>query len=453
MTQEVHPEVVISAPGWTGSVADIGEVVRNDATRMRSVLAPNGTQPLVFRFEALEVPSADTGHSFAYVIWKNQAAGAEIDVLVELIEGPLGGSETVIDSWTHTNIDETANLFTQTLDAGDVAGIDDASYLAGLYVRITPTQEVAATAPTVVSFDESVIPAGRVLTITGTNFVNGATSVWFGSTEVPAGSVTFNSATEIEVAVPAIVPGTYTVEAETADGLSTNGEQITVPALVRNIIAATPPAAHIEDTGNTTSYAGAATEALSAYARVLAWIANADADTAETASLSGWGLTWTQRETLEYQPGGVGTFHRLSLFTTTTGVGGASADELTVTFSENQTGLIAEVVEYVFSPACPFVPNIVQDEVHSANTTTADGTPHVETLAALGPNPAVGAAFVLPRNGPSLTPDSGWTNNLDRGIATPNHGLALLGAIGTTDNTPGGSWVGSTFIAIGVEVG
>ena len=71
---------------------------------------------------------------------------------------------------------------------------------------------------------------GTVVTLTGSGFVTGATSVTFGGTTIPAGSVTFVSTTAIKVTSPAHGAGTVTVKATTAGGTSGSGEHFTYEA-------------------------------------------------------------------------------------------------------------------------------------------------------------------------------------------------------------------------------
>ena len=57
-----------------------------------------------------------------------------------------------------------------------------------------------------------------MVTLTGTGFVTGATTVTFGGTTIPAHTVTFDSTTQIKVTSPAHAAGTVTVKVTTAGG-------------------------------------------------------------------------------------------------------------------------------------------------------------------------------------------------------------------------------------------
>ena len=80
-----------------------------------------------------------------------------------------------------------------------------------------------------------------MVTLTGTNFVSGATTVTFGGTVIPAGSVTFVSTTKIKVTSPSHAAATVTVKATTAGGTSASGKHFTYEA-VPTITKVTPGA-------------------------------------------------------------------------------------------------------------------------------------------------------------------------------------------------------------------
>ena len=79
-----------------------------------------------------------------------------------------------------------------------------------------------------------------MVTITGTGFVSGATTVTFGGTP-PQGSVTFVSTTRSRSGPPAHAAGTVTVKATTAGGTSASGSHFTYEA-VPTITKVTPSA-------------------------------------------------------------------------------------------------------------------------------------------------------------------------------------------------------------------
>ncbi len=81
----------------------------------------------------------------------------------------------------------------------------------------------ASTPPTITAMAPESAPTtgGSTITITGTNFVSGGTTVTFGS--VPATSVTFVSSTQITAVTPAYPPGEIQVTATTSQGTSGTG--------------------------------------------------------------------------------------------------------------------------------------------------------------------------------------------------------------------------------------
>ena len=93
----------------------------------------------------------------------------------------------------------------------------------------TVTASVAAPTVTALSPVSGPVAGGTVVTITGSGFVSGATTVKFGAN---AGtSVTFVSATSIRATTPAGIAGAVTVSATTTSGTSTNVTQFTYVAV------------------------------------------------------------------------------------------------------------------------------------------------------------------------------------------------------------------------------
>ncbi|MGO9457066.1 MAG: IPT/TIG domain-containing protein [Acidimicrobiales bacterium] len=81
--------------------------------------------------------------------------------------------------------------------------------------------------PVIFSISPTTGKAGTSVTLSGSGFISGATTVTFGGTVIPAGSVTFVSGSQIKVTSPAHAAGTVTVKATTAAGTSASGEHFT----------------------------------------------------------------------------------------------------------------------------------------------------------------------------------------------------------------------------------
>ena len=100
-------------------------------------------------------------------------------------------------------------------------------------------------APTVTKVTPSAGPTGggTIVTLTGSGFVSGATTVTFGGTTIPAGSVTFVSTSKIKVSSPSHAATTVTVKASTAGGTSAGGEHFTyeVAPTVTNVTPSAGP--------------------------------------------------------------------------------------------------------------------------------------------------------------------------------------------------------------------
>ena len=114
-----------------------------------------------------------------------------------------------------------------------LGAIDSATATAGVPIPPTLTSVTPASGPA---------GGGTAVTLTGSNFLSGATTVTFGGTTIPAGSVTFVSSTEIRVSSPAHAAGPVTVTATTLGGTSGSGEQFTYQSPgAPSISAVTPP--------------------------------------------------------------------------------------------------------------------------------------------------------------------------------------------------------------------
>lgn len=92
---------------------------------------------------------------------------------------------------------------------------------------------VAAPLPSITSLSPnySHLAGGDTITITGTGFVTGSTSVTVGSNQIGAGQVTVNSATSLTFTSPASSRGSSGVAVTTPDGTSTHGGVLLYPDL------------------------------------------------------------------------------------------------------------------------------------------------------------------------------------------------------------------------------
>lgn len=110
MPQFGRPISDVTVNGWsTDSWAQIDETVASDADKTVSPTAPTTTNVLECALSTgLEDPASSTGHVMRYRYQKSAAAGAQIDLTVQLMQGA-----TVIRTDAYTNI---ANGFvTQTV--------------------------------------------------------------------------------------------------------------------------------------------------------------------------------------------------------------------------------------------------------------------------------------------------------------------------------------------------
>ena len=163
--------------------------------------------------------------------------------------GPTTGATTVTLTGTGFVSGATTVTFGGTvIPAGSVTFVSSTqikvsspSHAAGtVTVKATTTGGTSASgehfiyeaAPTITKVTPSVGPTGggTTVTITGSNFVSGATTVTFGGTVIPAGSVTFVSTSRIKVSAPSHAAATVTVKATTAGGTSGSGEHFTYEA-------------------------------------------------------------------------------------------------------------------------------------------------------------------------------------------------------------------------------
>jgi len=122
---------------------------------------------------------------------------------------------------------------------------DSVTYANGLFVSVASsgdTNRIMTSgtftpplgAPTITSFDPNEGPVGTTVTITGTNFVNGGTTVKFNDVAAPAADVTWVSATKLTVIVP---DGATTgpISVSTTGGDDTSAADFTVTEVSESI--------------------------------------------------------------------------------------------------------------------------------------------------------------------------------------------------------------------------
>jgi len=154
--------------------------------------------------------------------------------------GPLGGSTTVtvtgtnfVSGATTVNFGVTSGTNVSVLSATSLTVTSPAELANTVDITVTTAGGTSATsaadhftydaAPTVtnVSPASGVLVAGTSLTITGTNFITGATTVSFGGT--PGTNVSVSSPTSLTVTAPADSSGPVNVTVTTAGGTSATG--------------------------------------------------------------------------------------------------------------------------------------------------------------------------------------------------------------------------------------
>lgn len=116
----------------------IDEAVASDADFVQSPLAP-ASAVYVTKLSTLEDPVSSTGHTVHYRYQKDAAAGAQIDLVVELRQDYVSevSQGTLIASWTHNNI---ANGFVQANQALTGPQADAITDYGNLYLRKVFTQ-------------------------------------------------------------------------------------------------------------------------------------------------------------------------------------------------------------------------------------------------------------------------------------------------------------------------
>ena len=137
-TDTVNEGYTDQAGGSTTIYTTIDETTFDDADYVRSALAPTN-DVYVTKLTNIEDPLVSTGHVLRYRYRKDSAAGAQIDLTVQLRQGYVSevSQGTLIATQSHTNIAETATAAAYTLSGAEADAITD---YTSLYVRFVSNQ-------------------------------------------------------------------------------------------------------------------------------------------------------------------------------------------------------------------------------------------------------------------------------------------------------------------------
>lgn len=116
--------------------ASIDEVTASDADYIQSANDP-ASDVCIVKLSSLSDPASSTDHIVRYRIAKNDAAAASVSVTVSLTQG-TGATETVIASWSHTDIPGDATTHSQTLTTAQADAITDYADLYLKFSAVTP---------------------------------------------------------------------------------------------------------------------------------------------------------------------------------------------------------------------------------------------------------------------------------------------------------------------------
>lgn len=145
MAQFARPDADITDGNWiksTGGNTDlytmIDETPFDDADYIESGLAPS-TNAVAVRLSDVVDPVSSADHVVRYRYGKDAAAGAQIDVVVQLRMGYTGegGMGTLIHAETHTNVAAGFTAGSFTLSGAEADAITD---YTDLQIRITANQ-------------------------------------------------------------------------------------------------------------------------------------------------------------------------------------------------------------------------------------------------------------------------------------------------------------------------
>ena len=137
-TDTTNESYTDQAGGAVTIYTTIDEVVADDADFIRSAVTPT-SDVYVTKLTSVTDPGLSTGHVVRYRYSKDAAAGAQIDLTVELRQDYVNEASqgTLIHSQPHTNIGEawTAGTFTLTGPEADAI-----TAYASLYLRMVCNQ-------------------------------------------------------------------------------------------------------------------------------------------------------------------------------------------------------------------------------------------------------------------------------------------------------------------------
>jgi hypothetical protein len=133
MSQVLRPANDVNNQGWTPvpAYAQVDEAVVDDSDKVSSPQAPINSI-LEVGFSAGSDPVSSSNHVVQYRIQKDQPGGAQVNVTVALMQGG-----TTIATWTHNDLANGWQTFTQTLSGAQADAITN---YAALSLRITATQ-------------------------------------------------------------------------------------------------------------------------------------------------------------------------------------------------------------------------------------------------------------------------------------------------------------------------
>ncbi|MUH52218.1 MAG: hypothetical protein F2789_13520, partial [Actinobacteria bacterium] len=200
-----------------------------------TVTTPGGTSTNVVSFTYLVAPTVT-----ALSPTSGTAAGGTVVTITGT--GFVSGATTVkFGANAATNVTfVSATSITATAPAGTAGAAQvTATTTNGTSTNAVSFTYVAAPTVTLLSPTSGPVAGGTVVTITGTGFVSGGTTVKFGA--ATSATVTFVSATSVTAVAPvALIAGAVTVTAATTGGTSSNIVQFTyVPAPTVTLLSPT----------------------------------------------------------------------------------------------------------------------------------------------------------------------------------------------------------------------
>lgn len=145
MAQFARPDADVTDGNWiksTGGNVDLYTMVDessfSDADYIESGVAPS-TDAVVLRLSDVTDPVSSVNHVVRYRYGKDSAAGAQIDIVVQLRQGYVseGTPGTLIASQTHANVADGFTAGSFTLSGAEADAITD---YTDLFIRITANQ-------------------------------------------------------------------------------------------------------------------------------------------------------------------------------------------------------------------------------------------------------------------------------------------------------------------------